>query len=127
MRSNNGFFSEGAYQWAESMLQLCKRNKPCILDIEGMLENLERRSGHDVKVCIFEPELDKDAYPILMIEWVEPKWRRISIYPIDKKHYSDLKSKYSGYVNLFKMNGRIRYCEECRIGRANLPTIVVED
>lgn len=124
MKNNNGFFSMGAYQWALAEMQKYRRGEPCTIDMAATLKSI-KSGGHDVKISMFEHPLDKKADVILMLEWVGIHKEKIDLYTIHQDHYTELKRDFSDCINIFKMNGRIRYQEELNAGRAQLPVIVL--
>ena len=128
MRNNNAIFAQGAYNWALSEAQRYKfSNEPCGIDMEATLNTIANGTGHDVKISIFESPTDpENAEVILMLEWVQYKKEKINIYPIKKESYNHLKEHYKDFVNIFKMNGRIRYMEEINAGKAILPIFRIE-
>ena len=128
MKNNNAIFAQGAYNWALSEAQRYQfANEPCGIDMESTLNTIGNGTGHDVKISIFESPTDSEnSEVILMLEWVQYKKEKINIYPIKKDNYKNLKENYGDFVNLFKMNGRIRYMEEINAGHAMLPIFRIE-
>lgn len=122
---NNGLFSEGAYQWALLESRKYRENNPCEIDLGQMFKSIESRQGQDVKISIFEPQLNKDAPPILMLEWIGKRKEKISFYPLEKRGYEKMKEKSRELLEIFKMSGRIRYQEELDKGIALTPMIIV--
>lgn len=125
MMNNNALFAEGAYQWVLSQAKQYEMRSHCTLDMEATLRSIEK-GGHDVKISFFEPQADKAADVIVMLEWVDYKKEKISFLSVVKENYAAVKRDYPDIVNLFKMNGRIRYMEELNAGNAAPPTFLVE-
>ncbi len=127
MHNNNGLFAEGAYQWALQESQKYKKNPACVIDFSSMFDEIKQRINHDVRMSIFESEMNKNAPPIWMIEWIGRKVKKLSFYPIDRESYEEDKKDETKaiLIEMMKMSGRIRYQEEINNGKAFPPTFLV--
>lgn len=127
IKNNSGLVSEGAYQWALLEKTNYGENKPVKVNFMQWIKNIKNHDDPDAKIMIFESTLNKSADPILMVEWLDQKNKKtkVSFYPLKKKGYEEMKRENGIVLELFLMNGRIRYQEELSRGTAFPPTIVV--
>lgn len=128
MKKNNAIFAQGAYNWACSEAQHYGIElELCTVDLESTLRSISSNTGFDVKISIFEsPIKPENEDVILMLEWVEIKKEKINFYMIEKENYRTMKENYGAIIDIFKMNGRIRYMEELNAGRAVPPMFLID-
>ncbi len=120
MKNNGLFFSEGAYQWAETLLEKAPQSVVDV-DYESMCRLLRQDDFYDQGITFYESYEDKN--PLMMIENINIKKRKskVLVYPVSKESFENFKTAYPEIVQLLLMNGRNVFKKELAHGRASLP------
>lgn len=124
MKNNGLFFSEGAYQWAETLL----KNAPQAIvdvDFDKMCDQLKNGDFYDQGITLYESFEGKN--PLMMLENVDIKnaKSKILVYPISKESYNRFKTAHPELVEIFLMNGRSIFKKELALGKAKIPLFKV--
>lgn len=124
MKNNGLFFSEGAYQWAETLLEKAPQTVVNV-DFEKMCSQLKNGDFYDQGITLYESYEEKN--PLMMLENVNVRTAKskVLVYPISKESYEKFKKTHPELVEIFLMNGRSIFKKELALGRATLPLFKV--